>query len=181
MSRLIILAIAMTLYGCVSSSMRETLPPEEKSANYTINHGLTKRQAYDTIEVEIAKIFVSARAVTDVKQPDNGRLVLKAISSPKILAQGLVGETIAESRINYSVDIQTDDKMVTVEFAITGHIDTPNAPYYSGYPSDMAWVRQEFDSTVESLRKSIKGVISVKPGPLAPPKMTPSKDTSGNN
>ncbi len=156
------------LAGCSSSGMRATLSESERTVTYTIVHGQTKRQAFDVLEIELAKIYVSAKAVTDVKQPDNGRLIAKAVSSSHVLARGLAGESIVEASLNYTIDIQTDDKRASVEFTIGSRVNDPGN-YWSGYPQDLSWIRAEFEAVVQKMNGALKGEITSRPPPYEPP------------
>lgn len=165
------------LAGCTSSGMRPALSESDRTITYKIAHGQTKRQAFDVLEIELAKIYVSAKAVTDVKQPDNGRLIAKAISSSHILARGLAGETIAEATLNYTIDIQTEDKSASIEFTIGSRVNDPGN-YYGGYPQDLSWIRAEFETVVQKMNAGLKGEIVSRPQQYQP---TPPQDAPAAN
>lgn len=167
-------AALLALTGCITPTARGTLNENERITKYVITHHLSKRQAYDAAEIQMAKIFVSSKTVIDVKQPDNGRIIAKAVTAPIVTRSGLLGETLGCICINYALDIQTADNTANLTVEITGKSGSDGGPAHDGYPNDMSKLRQDFDNIADSLAKAVGGTITERPAPLPQPSRSPT-------
>jgi hypothetical protein len=141
---------------------RAEIAPEERVTTYNVTFTGTRKQGYDAIEVGLARIYNSPNDVVQVKQPDNGRIIVKALSQVFVIrdpdGMGLANVT---GRLPYLLDVTISDNAVVLRFEVTG-------PSTNGeYPMDMVQVHRYFDRLATDLSATFGG--SLAPGQFAPP------------
>lgn len=154
------LSAVLFFSGC-QVTPRAEIPPEERVTSYNVTFTGTRKQGYDAVEVGLARIYNSPNDVVQVKQPDNGRIIIKALSQVFVLRDpdglGLANVT---GRLPYLLDVTINDNAVVLRFEVTG-------PSTNGeYPMDMMQVRRSFDRLATDLSATFGGTVA--PEQLAP-------------
>jgi hypothetical protein len=161
---LFVVAGVLSLGGC---SYRRDLTDTERVSTYSVTHSKSRKQAYDDVEIEIAKLYNSSKTVVQVKQPDNGRIIIKAMTHDIEVPND--GGGVTAGSLPYTLDAQVNDTTATFNFEITGPIESSAQNPYNlkfGYPTDVTEVRGEFERTATKLAASFGGVISDRPTPI---------------
>ncbi len=70
---------ALFLFGCAAA--RNSVADEEKTYTAVIPHTKSKTIAYQISEIWLAETYVSEKTISDLKQPDNGLIIIKPITT----------------------------------------------------------------------------------------------------
>jgi len=107
-----LLSASLLLCGC-----QERLTTAQREPSFVITHQKTGRQAYDAAEVWIAQSFVSAKAVIEVRQPDNGLLIGNGSTEVEIRPAQFMAPAMVE-QYRYSLKIANSDHSTVLSYEI---------------------------------------------------------------
>lgn len=159
------------LSGC---GTRATISQAEREVSATITHPLSRKDAYDRVEVSLVSIFNSPRDVTQVKQPENGRIVIKALTAAIVLQRDpLRIAPDVTMTLPFTMDVQSGDQTTKIRYEITG----PGEPDYHaqrngwspGYPNDMRPVLLQFHASIDRLARDLGGTVADRSPMLGTP------------
>jgi hypothetical protein len=151
---------SFALCGCPGQA-RTSIPPAERQFKATYSTKLDRKKAYDALEVELVRSFNNAKAVTQVKQPENGRLVIQAQMFVTVRDLGFGQHSTGY--LPYIMDAKLDDGSASFLFEVSGPSDVSlgmNAD--RAYPDDMIPVLVQFQGIADRLSLAIGGELKTR-------------------
>jgi hypothetical protein len=110
--RILLVVAAMLLVGCAGSSIRMSYEPNEQHHEYTIDHGLTKDEAFKRAMNWVAVNYVSANDVIQLKDKETGVIVVKAVAPFVVIT--------STRYVNYTMQIKVKDNKSKITFDLAG-------------------------------------------------------------
>lgn len=182
---LISLSVCLALSSCQQQESRKSIPDTEKRYHAEYSTEKTRKETYDATEIQLVKVYNNARNVTQLKQPENGKIIVQALTGSVLLRKP---DSFSElsGNIPYTLEITCSDKSLVMDFEVTGGATISGASqygYYSfeEYPANMRPVFIDFQGVAAGIARACSGVLSKEsPLPAAPPApKTPAPSVRG--
>ena len=136
--------VLLFLFGCAGYMPIEE---SERYTEYIEEHPLTKDKAYDATLEWIATNFRSANTVIQLKEKENGRIIVQAVGSySSDILQAVI------MNYNYTFSIRIADKKIKYEFTINNIVGGSTPPTKHGLPD----IKKSFIETKNSIQNAIK-------------------------
>lgn len=120
MKKVLLLTALIMITGCASYV---EITNQERTLEFIEEHNLTKEKSYDIVFEWIAKNFVSANDVVQLKDKENGNIIVQAVGSyPYDVLKTLI------MNYNYTLSIKTRDNKIKFEFTTNKLVNTGNYP-----------------------------------------------------
>jgi hypothetical protein len=143
------LIVAATFLGCASAT-RLSIEPSEAIYDYSIDHKLSKDEAFDRVEVWIAENYNDANKVTQLKKKESGSVVLKPIIHYK--AGGSLG---ADQYAKYTLRINVREARVDLHFELGQEVTMGTwAP-----KNEIPRIRANFQGIAAGIARAVDGTI----------------------
>ncbi len=141
-----VLALFALLMSCAGVTFQKTLADKDRVFTRIIVHDLTKEKSFERIDAWVAKTYNNAQKVIQLREKEDGAIVLKPVVS------WIFGMT-EKCRSTYTVSIKTKDNRtkLTIELGKT------TGSCYGPYPTvpAMPTIRAEFNGIFAGIKKSL--------------------------
>jgi hypothetical protein len=149
MKNLLLLSLAvLALAGCVSPT-RFSLPPGEAHYRFVIHHAQSQQQAFNNVELALAEEFDDLSAVLQLKQPETGTYLLKALVPYTM-------DGLNQNFARYTLKIVVQNTMITADFDLG--TDDQYTNLYAP-ESEIPKIRDQFKDIAAKIASEVGGTL----------------------
>jgi len=141
-----VLTICAILVSCAGMTFQKTLADKDRIFTRIIVHDLTKEKSFERIDAWVAKNYKNAQKVIQLREKEDGAIVLKPVVS------WVFGMT-QPCRSTYTVSIKTKDNRTKLTCELGYTTGTCAGPYPT-VPA-MPTIKAEFQSVFSGIKKSL--------------------------